>query len=59
MYCLQIRDEFEKVIEAAGSTCQGTGCGSTEYVFDTKEQATKAMRQIKERCFEVFEVEEV
>jgi hypothetical protein len=59
MYCLQIRDEFEKIIEAAGGTCQGAGCGSTEYVFEIESQARKAMRQIKERCFDVFEIEEM
>jgi hypothetical protein len=59
MYCLQITDDFERIIADAGGTCMSTGCGSTEYVFATEAQARKAMRQTKERCFEVFEVEEM
>jgi hypothetical protein len=57
--CLQIVDDFEKIISAAGGTCQGAGCGSTEYVFETKKRAVEAMREIKARCFDVFEVEDM
>jgi hypothetical protein len=58
-YCLQSVDDFEQIISAAGGTCQGTGCGSTEYVFATEAQAIKARDQIAARCLDVFEVEDM